>query len=558
MPNRDLTKQLSFFGRFVEKLERVRTNPKVYRFALREIVRFFDAGDGCIALHDKVSGQPRIELRANQEGEWDPGLLADFVRNKRPHIPTNMILAPLKVKKKAVGLIGLRRERPFLKGEGKFLCRLADRVSAELTEREERRLLTVRARISKEIMRGLRPKDVFYQLLDGLQDLLGYDHSAAILILDGDKDTFIVQAEKITWRKAKSRVIGLALPTRPEVNAFLLNSSAPLTFTRSRQGDWKAWGSPNYLGVLRIMDYNRESSAPPENAIICAPLRAKGQLLGLLKISSRVPEAFAPDDVEVVQEFLPQAEAAIRASQLSATLHERTIESEKRLGVVEIARGVSHDINNALGAVLPLVQSLISDLKEACANPEEFLKDMRYIEDNVKLCVRIFRSMLDYAKTAEAGERVPVEVSRCMRDAVKLLERGLNTQGISVESDIEEGLPTIEANRNRLQQVFFNIISNARDAMPHGGVLKIKAYREKNMVRIALQDTGIGIQKEDLAKVMQPFFTTKREGTGLGLSICRSIVWESNGRMRIESEPGAGTTVFLDFPITAGERRSGE
>ncbi|NQT82353.1 GAF domain-containing sensor histidine kinase [bacterium] len=557
MPNRDLIKELSFFARFVEKLERVKTNAKVYRFSLREIVRYFGATDGCIALHDRVSDRARITLRANQKVEWDLNLLADFIRNTKPQVPSNVILAPLRVKRRVVGLIGLKREEPFVKGDGRFLCRLADRVSAELTQREEVRLLTVRARISKEIMRGLRPKDVFYQLLDGLEDLLGYDHSAAIMILDTEKNAFVVQAEKITWGKRKSKVIGLELSTEPAVNGFLVRSDSPLTFSRKDGGRWGTGGSPHYTDVSRILDYNKDSSLPPENSIICSPLRAKGRLVGLLKISSRLRDAFGPDDVEVVQEFLPQAEAAIRASQLSATLHERTIESEKKLGILEIATGVSHDINNALGAVLPLAQSIISDLEESREGPDELLEDMRYIEDNVKLCVRIFGSMLNYAKSMKSEQRVPVDVNKSIRGAVKLLERGLSTSGISVETEIEDGLPAIKANPNRLQQAFFNIISNAREAMPDGGMLRVKAHREGNLLRILFRDSGVGIKREELRRVMQPFFTTKKDGTGLGLSICRSIVWESNGRMRIESHPGKGTTVFIDFPTGAGEREKG-
>jgi two-component system NtrC family sensor kinase len=224
--------------------------------------------------------------------------------------------------------------------------------------------------------------------------------------------------------------------------------------------------------------------------------------------------------------------------------------------MLEIAKGVSHDINNALGAVLPMVQSITSDWKDACANPQELLEDMRYIEENVKLCVRIFGSMLDYAKTAELGQRVPVEIRRSIRGAVKLLERGLNTTGISVEMDIEDGIPSIEADPNRLQQAFFNIISNARDAMPRGGTLRIQAHMDKDILRISFQDTGVGISKENLRRVMQPFFTTKKDGTGLGLSITRSIVWENNGRMRIESRPRKGTTLFIDFPIgTSGNKK---
>jgi signal transduction histidine kinase len=176
---------------------------------------------------------------------------------------------------------------------------------------------------------------------------------------------------------------------------------------------------------------------------------------------------------------------------------------------------------------------------------------MQYIEENVKLCARIFRSMLEYAKGEESGRLLAVDIGRSIHGAVRLLERGLTTQGITVEMEIEDDLPAIEANPNRLQQVFFNLISNARDAMPDGGTLRIRAWRDPTAIHVSVQDTGQGIPKENLKRVMEPFFTTKKDGTGLGLSICRSILWESNGKLRIESEPGKGTAVFVDFPLSA-------
>ena len=543
--------RLSFFARFVEKLERVTTASKLHRFALREITRFFEAKRGCIALHDRLMDTAVVEAQIGGEGEWDTGLFLDFIRNRRPPTPPERIMAPLWVKNKVVGLIAVEGERRFTKGDGRFLCRLADRVSKELTAREELRLLTVRAKVSKDILRGLRPKDVLYKLLDGLEELLRYDHSAAILILEEERNAFLVQAEKITWRKAKSERIGIELPTDASMIHLLVSSQQPLLFHRSSDGSWVSNAGPESVAVIDSLDYNRTSSVPPENSILCAPLRARGQLLGLLKIASSVRQAFLPDDLRVVEEFLPQANAAIRLSRMSATLHERTIESEKRSGIIEIARGVSHDVNNALGAILPLVQSIISDIHDACADPAEFLKDMLYIEENVKLCARIFRSMLEYAKGEESGQLLAVDIGRSLRGAVRLLERGLTTQGITVETEIEDGLPAIEANPNRLQQVFFNLISNARDAMPDGGRLRIRAWRDPTTIHVSVGDTGTGISKEDLKRVMEPFFTRKKEGTGLGLSICRSILWESNGKLRIESEPGKGTAVFVDFPLSA-------
>jgi hypothetical protein len=274
MSGNDLVQQLSFLGRFVEKLDRVKGNAKVYRFSLREIARFYDASKGCIAFHDRVDDCARVQLELKEKGEWDLSLLTDFIKNKRPPIPPTMILAPLKLRKKIVGLLALSRHEPFARGDGKFLSRLADRISAELTKREENRLLRLWARISKEIMRGLRPKDVLYQLLDGLENLLRYDHSAAILILDGAKDAFVVQAEKVTWQKRKSQAIGLEIPTNPAVNGFLLTGDRPLLFNRTPEGGWRAWGSPYYLTVLQIVDYDKGHDAPPENSIICAALRS--------------------------------------------------------------------------------------------------------------------------------------------------------------------------------------------------------------------------------------------------------------------------------------------
>lgn len=550
MTNTQMLNRLSFFARFVEKLERVTSTAKLYRFALREIARFFEAKHGCIVLHDRLMDKAAVETEIGGKGEWDTDLFLDFIRNRRPPTPPELIMAPLWVKNKVVGLTAVERERRFTKGDGRFLCRLADRVSKEMTSREELRLLTVRAKLSKDILRGLRPKDVQYKLLDGLEELLRYDHSAAILILEEERNAFLVQAEKITWRKAKSERIGTELPTDENMIRLLVSSRQPLLFHRAEDGRWLGAGGPDSVGVIELLDYNRASSVPSENSVLCAPLRAQGQLLGLLKIASRVREAFLPDDLRVVEEFLPQANAAIRLSRLSATLHERTIESEKRSGIIEIARGVSHDVNNALGAILPLVQSIISDIHDACADPAEFLKDMLYIEENVRLCARIFRSMLEYAKGEESGQLLAVDIGRSTRGAVRLLERGLTTQGITVEMEIEDGLPAIEANPNRLQQVFFNLISNARDAMPDGGTLRIRAWKDPAAIHVSVQDTGTGIAKEDLKRVMEPFFTRKKEGTGLGLSICRSILWESNGKLRIESEPGQGTTVFVDFPVS--------
>jgi two-component system, NtrC family, sensor kinase len=122
-------------------------------------------------------------------------------------------------------------------------------------------------------------------------------------------------------------------------------------------------------------------------------------------------------------------------------------------------------------------------------------------------------------------------------------------QRLSVDLDLAKNLPLAQAGNDQLQQVLFNIMINAADAMPNGGALAIKTRQEKQWVIIAVKDTGVGITNEDLGKIYDPFFTTKSpdKGTGLGLSISLKIIDELGGRIKVQSKQGKGTefSVYL-------------
>jgi signal transduction histidine kinase len=116
--------------------------------------------------------------------------------------------------------------------------------------------------------------------------------------------------------------------------------------------------------------------------------------------------------------------------------------------------------------------------------------------------------------------------------------------------EVEPGLPSLPGPQGDVEQLFLNLLTNARDAMPAGGKLTVMARRLGPVVDMGVEDTGIGIAAEHLQKVMEPFFSTKPGGNGLGLSICRSIVWQLQGKLDVQSAPGRGTRVTMQIPIS--------
>jgi histidine kinase len=157
--------------------------------------------------------------------------------------------------------------------------------------------------------------------------------------------------------------------------------------------------------------------------------------------------------------------------------------------------------------------------------------------------------------------KVNVQLNDCILGTFTVLGRQLEVHGISVELDLEETLPPIRGDRNRLEQVFLNLIMNARDAMDEKKeiagqdvekTLKISSQTENNEVVVEISDTGLGMSEAVKEKVFEPFFTTKPvgKGTGLGLSISFGIVRDYDGTIEVESEAGRGTKFTIRFPAS--------
>jgi signal transduction histidine kinase len=220
--------------------------------------------------------------------------------------------------------------------------------------------------------------------------------------------------------------------------------------------------------------------------------------------------------------------------------------AERKSAMADLARGVSHDVNNALGAVLPLVQQMRADLEDGTFRPDELVQDLGEIENSLLLCRRVFGGMLRVARGSmrHVGD---VLLPRAVETTLDILRDSIERKGILLAIDFGLDLPAIRGVHGDVEQLLLNLLSNARDATSSGGRILVRARRSEDRVLLEVVDTGCGIPKKDIHKVLLPFFTTKPDGNGLGLSICRSIVSQMGADMEIASTPREGTTVAVRF-----------
>jgi two-component system NtrC family sensor kinase len=236
-------------------------------------------------------------------------------------------------------------------------------------------------------------------------------------------------------------------------------------------------------------------------------------------------------------------------TQKKGYLNKELIQADKMVTLGQLAGGVAHELNNPLTGVLGNAQVLLSEIPKH--NP--WYEDVERIFQAAKRCKEIIANLLDFSRQQDF-EFEMVDINQVIQNTLNLCGKELTLENIKVMKEFAEDLPKINLSVLQMEQVFLNLIVNARQAMPSGGTLTISTRLVEidgvPEVEISFVDTGKGIKKEDLSKIFKPFFTTKEKGkgTGLGLSVSRSIVEKHNGTIKVESEgegKGAKFTVIL-------------
>ncbi|MBI5683086.1 MAG: hypothetical protein HZC45_07985 [Deltaproteobacteria bacterium] len=228
-------------------------------------------------------------------------------------------------------------------------------------------------------------------------------------------------------------------------------------------------------------------------------------------------------------------------------------QSEKLAAIGRLVAELAHEINNPLDGIKNCLNVLTIE-KDDTELRERYFKLM---QESVRDIEQSVIDLLEYAKQHDFKLEM-VNVNDVVKRTILMGEYKFNKYGIKVKRLLEEDLPDIHGDPHHLQQVFFNIIFNAIDAMPNGGSLMIETRREDGFVGVEITDTGTGIPKKDIEKIFMPFYTTKKlgEGTGLGLPISAGIVRRHNGQMDVYSYLNIGTTFRIILPITQSASRS--
>lgn len=228
---------------------------------------------------------------------------------------------------------------------------------------------------------------------------------------------------------------------------------------------------------------------------------------------------------------------------------EERIESERIDSIVRLAAGVAHELGNPLNSLtihLQLIERKIKKLGEQ-ADAAKLAESLLVCQGEVERLDGIITHFLE-AVRPQKPELNELDLLRLVEEVLRVQEAELSDRKLGVKVEFNEDLPTILGDSDQIKQVFFNLIKNAMEAMQPNGSLRIIARRDDDYVYLQFVDTGAGISGEDLPKVFQAYYTTKKGGYGLGMMIVERIMRAHGGHINIESRKEAGTAITLQFP----------
>jgi PAS domain S-box-containing protein len=257
--------------------------------------------------------------------------------------------------------------------------------------------------------------------------------------------------------------------------------------------------------------------------------------------------------LEILRDITERKQAEGERDRLQSQL----VQSEKMAGIGMLTSGIAHEFNNLLQ-----IMSGHAEFAQRTKKPEDMEEALDIVGNTSDRVSKIIKDLLTFSRR-EPSERKLCSIAELVEFVLSMIEEQLIKSNINVGREFRK-VPKVDVNDGEIQQVFLNMVTNARDAMlPEGGKLEIGIKKVKDDVEISFTDTGIGIEEENLGRVFEPFYTTKgpvggnirTQGIGLGLSVSYGIVERHGGTIEVESEVGKGTTFTIKLPLEKQGRR---
>lgn len=464
---------------------------------------------------------------------------------------------PLIVREMVIGAMVVRSSDPkkhFKKSEMDLLFNFAHQAAiaignARLYEDSLTKIkqLTTLYEIGKTLSSTLDIDELFKKSLELLRENWGYT-LCAILLLDRSKNElyikhiigkYLEEVKEKRFRVGIDGLVGLVAKT----------------------------GEPIYIpDVTKEPRYIEGRTDVRSEAVF--PLKIRDRIIGVLDIESSEVRGFDEEDLKLLSSFASQVSIFIENAQLFSDLkktlqelkqaQDQIIQTEKLKALGEMASGVAHDFNNILAVILGNIQLLIYQLDHL--RSEDIREQLKIIEKSAKDGAETIRRIQEFSGRRSDREFITLSLNDIIKEVIIITQPRWRDQAqkkgieIQVQTQLND-IPLIMGNPSELREVLMNIIFNAIDAMPEGGVITISSHiQTEDWVELRISDTGIGMSEEVRRRVFDPFFTTKGvKNSGLGMSVSYGIIKRHGGDILIESEPGKGSTFIIHLPTGFGE-----
>jgi two-component system, NtrC family, sensor kinase len=316
----------------------------------------------------------------------------------------------------------------------------------------------------------------------------------------------------------------------------------------------------NKVILIRDIDKNPRIQYPREfleegfRMALDIPLILNEDVLGIIRVFFDQLRNFSEEELDFLEAVAEQSALALDKARFIEAQESRynhlVIQTEKLTALGRMAAGIAHEINNPMGGILVYATLLMEEV------PEEgpIREGLDIIAQETLRCKRIIQELLDFSRERPLLKEM-ADLNSVMEKALRILENEFKLRKIKLEKKLSPDLSPAFLDVNQIQQVFMNILINAVEATPEKGKVKVSTRPGPGgeTVIAEIKDNGCGISSENLAKVFEPFFSTKEKGTGLGLSVSFGIIQNHQGQIDVSSLPGSGTHFSITLPVQAGE-----
>jgi len=452
----------------------------------------------------------------------------------------------------------------------------------------ERRIadLTVLYEVSRALQGTLDEDRAFYIILTGITHGRGLGFNRAFVLLPDSSGEFLVGRQAIgpsspdeaaaIWRELRDKRLSfgeiLAQDPPPERKDFRVNSivsriRVPLSedthpLIRLMQRRETCLVSQ---GIVQPEGWALEPALTDlleTETFAAASLFQSGRSLGLLLADNAITRApIGIESLRMLQIYAQVASASLQNMQLYGELmsriavfenanralrdsHERLLHAERLSTIGKMAALLAHEIRTPLVSIGGFARRLARKTPPEDSRREE----IEIIVSEVTRLERLIEEVLGYTRLSRP-DFAPVDMNELIRSVLSTMRDSIDKGSVRAIADLGPGLPDVRADKSQLRQVLINLIANALDAMPSGGVLTIRTRRDGDYLELGILDTGVGIEREDWGKLFTPFYTTKPAGTGLGLAVVSQVIDNHKGSLRLESVPGQGSTFFIRLAL---------